>query len=232
MKRKSRKVRSWYIFLLLAVIIYACVDDQINEPQSTSQTELQFNLNAPSSEGGRSAHDISDVRYVQFSIESEDGTIAFTKEQLEVLEFSGEFISEPFALEVGDYQLTEFFLLDDEGNVLFATPKEGSELAKLVDDPLVIDFEATEDEVNKLTPEVVTTEASSAADFGYGAFGFEVAEFFEIQLTVMVYNEDDQNYELVEAELNIEADGELIVEESLDAATNDVLIKDEEYEDN
>jgi len=228
MKRKSKIVSSWYVLLLLSVITYSCMKDDINAPQSTAISEVQFTLGLPADSGGRTGNEneASDIASLLITIKNEDGTSVYTQEQLEVYEFSGEFISEPISLNVDDYQLTEFYALDGEGNAIFASPLEGSELAELVDDPLAIDFEVTEDNVTKLTPGLVSTANASAADFGYAAFGFDIVQYFEIQLAVMAYSEEDDNYVLVKSELNVEGDGDVISEKSLDAVTEEIKIKD------
>jgi len=171
MKRKSKKVSRWYILLLLSTILYACMKDDIKSPE-VGTSKVQFSTAKPTSDRGRSR---DDVRYAIIEVEKADGTPVLSYKVLELYDFNGSLVSEEIELGVGEYSLTEFFLTDDEGNVLFLTPKEGSTYASSVDDPLPMHFEVEEDSVETIVPQVIPLEADPE-DYGYATFGFEVVD--------------------------------------------------------
>ena len=68
-------------------------------------------------------------------------------------------------------------ILDEEDQIIYATPMEGSELAGLVNDPLPIEFIVSENESTLVTPQVLAVESTDTPEsFGFASFGFEVVE--------------------------------------------------------
>lgn len=173
-----------------------------------------------------------DARAVIVTIEDEDGNIVHDRLNIPLFNMNGYLITGPLDLYVGSYNLTEFLVLDEDDNVIYATPKEGSELAQAVNDPLPITFVVEKDEVTKVVPEVIEVKNCTPPDFGYVSFSFEVVEIFGFMITVFTFDETEFNWALTDAILKIKGDGELIYTWPLEAITNVVRVKDgyEEYE--
>ncbi len=108
--------------------------------------------------------------------------------ELKVFAFGQGFISENLELPVGQYQLTDFFVFDEKGKLLYATPRENSTLAKLVADPLDIKFDVYADGNTQVNPEVLGVEdAAQPGDFGYANFAPRV-----VVVTALVLPETDE----------------------------------------
>lgn len=102
---------------------------------------------------------------------------------LKVFAFGQGFISENLELEVGQYKLTDFFVFDEKEKLIYATPKENSILAPLVNDPLDIGFEVYKDGNTQVNPEVLGVEdAAQPGDFGYANFAPQVLDVIALIL--------------------------------------------------
>lgn len=108
------------------------------------------------------------------SISSTSGRPVFENQEIELLVFGEGFLSDEIELESGTYLLTRFLVVDPSGSVIYATPKEGSPKAQLVNHPLPFEFTVRPDMLTTLRPEVLVVENSSPGEFGYVSFGFTV----------------------------------------------------------
>jgi len=110
--------------------------------------------------GDQSVDDaLQDIRCVVVTIEDGQGNPIYDQEQIEVFNFSGNLAAVPISLNAGDYQLTGYLALNDNGEVIYATPIEDSEYAHLVNDPLPINFSVVSDQTTQAVPEVIDAQA-------------------------------------------------------------------------
>ena len=77
---------------------------------------------------------------------------------------------------VGKYMLSEFMLVDSMGNVIWATPREGSGLAHLVNKPLPLHFGIGDGTTTSLRIQVIRVLNYSPGDFGYVEFNIGFVE--------------------------------------------------------
>jgi hypothetical protein len=217
------------LMLLLAVVITctACKD----ELPSNLPGSVQFSLGELNS-GNRGAaaqeSELSDARALVVTIKDDQGNLVYDQEQIEVFNFSGTMVGAPLSLNPGSYQLTEFLVLDEQGNVIFATPLEGAEYAYLVNDPLPIDFAVITDETTTVVPEVIRTAEFTPEDFGYVSFRFTLVEHFNFLIAAFSFDHVGQNLDPTTAQLKVfdQASGAELYTTTLGANTNSVAIKD------
>lgn len=112
------------------------------------------------------------------SIAGEDGALVYDKEPVELIRFGSSLVTRSLELPAGAFVLTEFMLTDTLGTVLWATPKEGSNLAGLVDDPLPREFRIHADQSTSINIQVVRVGNYSPDDFGYVEFYIDFVEYF------------------------------------------------------
>jgi hypothetical protein len=111
------------------------------------------------------------------SIKDNNGKLVESSKKITLYNFGGSFVTESLQLNVGNYSLTEFMILDSANNVMYATPMEGSDLAQYVNDPLPINFSINENGTTHITPQVLAiTLKTPPESFGYVSFGFEVIQ--------------------------------------------------------
>lgn len=196
-----RNFRLYALVATLALLFNSCNKD--NKSDSNQTGGVQFSLSVKSLSAKKTASADGIAGYVMVSIEDNEGKPIYTSEKVEIINFNGTFKSKPLALSPGSYLLTEFFVLDAQGNVTHATPKKGSALAYLVKKPLSINFDVKNYEVTDLIPEVLSTEELSSAEFGYIETAFETVKTFDFRVSVFVFNESSQKQELASASVTV-----------------------------
>ncbi len=211
---------------LIVITFFCCLiscdeeDASSNEP-GTGKVELVFSEEIIS--GGRiQTGDFS----VLVSIKNAEGVLVHEKKQLNLYKFGTEYISEPIALSTGNFQVTEFIVLDENNEALYASPLENSKLAHLVNDPLPLDFTISKDLTIKIVPQVIECANHSPADFGYNTFSFDLVESFPFLVGVFAYDTETKNFELTTANLTIKSAGTTLYDQQLEAETATVTVKE------
>lgn len=149
---------------------------------SCTQTEeigtLQFGMELSDDSALKSAVTDRGVTEALISIVGVNGEVIFDKEPLQLIAFGDQYVTRKLEIPVGEYQLTEFMLVDSSGIVLWATPVQGSKLAHLVRNPLPFAFGISPDETTSLEIEVVRVGNHPPADFGYLNFNIHFVDRF------------------------------------------------------
>ncbi len=120
---------------------------------------------------------------LMISIEDLNGNPVMTDKLIPVYAFGSGFISEKIEIRAGEYNLTKFLVIDPSGQVVLASPLEGSPLAYITNDPLPVYFSINPDQVTNVVPEVIVVGNYTPADFGYVNFGVQIIkplEFYAI----------------------------------------------------
>src|SRR5688572_27803667 len=161
----------------LKSIVFVCISllsSCTNEEIPIKEGYFQFNFKDPRGSGKLTE---SEPASVLLTINKSNGEVVKQMLKLSLFSFGAGYISESVQLAVGHYQLTEFFILNIDNEIIYACPVEGSEQSQFVEDPLPIDFEVTEDGITSVTPQVLAvTDESDPGDFGYVNFGFEIVD--------------------------------------------------------
>jgi hypothetical protein len=224
------KTKNLITLLMLAALLFACQDNE-EIPEETIPGTVQFSLSDPN-DGDRGnaqgSEDLEDARTLVVTILDDLGNPVYDQEQLSLFNFSGTMAAEPISLNPGNYQLTEFLVLDEQGVVIYATPVEGSEYAHLVSDPLPIDFSITADQTTDVVPEVIDTEEFTPDVFGYTSFQFTLAEHFNFLLAAFAFDQNTQSLQLTTAQLTIyeAATSNVLYGTDLENLTNVIAVRD------
>jgi PKD repeat protein len=192
--------------LSIIIALYAIMFQSCNKDLETFQSQVEFSFSADilkaSNEQGLSS--------VVITIEDLQGNIVKNSEKIEIYNMNGYYISKPISLVTGEYKLSGFMVLNAANNIVYASPKEGSAKANLVNKPLPLVFTVQKDKVLKLSPEVLNTTECRPEDFGYSTFSFEIAGTFDFLIGAFVYNELSQNFELTPSNISIYCDTILV----------------------
>ena len=168
----------WLPICLSILVFNSCTEQEA--PITYGRIQFEFN-----STNGKLT---SETAAVLLTITKPDGTIVEDMLKLTLYSFGNSYVSESVELPVGQYYLTQFFILDSENNIKYACPVEGSEQSQYVKDPLPIHFEITEDITTSVVPQVLeVTPDADPESFGYVKFGFEIVypiPVNSLQLTV------------------------------------------------
>lgn len=210
---------SWLVSLLvLALVFPGCRED---EPAKPGNIRFAFNPVVLANSQGRQATSLPDGASLYVSIRRVSGDEVYTLEPVRLLRIGTEYISEPLALPGGNYELTDFLVADGAGNVVYATPKEGSELAPWVDDPLPQAFAVSDDAIAQVDVQVLPVDAQLPEQFGYATFAVHVTPFPYFKLAVFRQGSDGPEFSRVHAYLLDE--GDTVYHRHLPAGQNDVI---------
>jgi len=111
---------------------------------------------------------------IMISVEDMMGNPVFTDKLVPLYIFGSGFVSENVEIEAGEYNLTKFLVINPSGEVIYASPLEGSPLAYLVNDPLPIYFRIFPEQITKILPEVLPVGDYPPGQFGYANFGLQI----------------------------------------------------------
>lgn len=217
---RKQKINLFYSILLITIAIACGKDDSHVVREGTITFEL---TNLDEIEGGRT--NASSVSSVMVTIADENGDLVKEREQLESTSFGDGFITLPISLPEGNYSLTEFMVLDENNEVVYATPVEGSDLAYLVTAPLPIGFVILANQTTELAPEVVDVSASLPEQYGYNGFSFTVIETFDLLFTVMEFDALTGQYEPVASDFDISSNENPVTSKTFEAGTSTLKLR-------
>jgi hypothetical protein len=156
------------LMIIAAAVAMMVSWNACNQVEETGK--VQFGLELEEDSELKSAVEDRDIAEALVSIVGENGQILFDKEPIKVYTFGGGFVTESLKIPVGEYALTEFMLVNSAGEVVWATPKQGSPLAHLVRHPLPMHFGISPEQTTNLDVQVIRVGQYTPDDFGYVSF--------------------------------------------------------------
>ena len=179
-------VRSFSLILLVAFAFSSC-----EKNSDTSKGTAKFSI-ASIEQSGQLKSTWADTALVSWhllvSVEDADGSPVLTDHLVPVYLFGPGYISEELEMNEGDYRLTEFMLIDPSGEVIAATPVEGSPLAYLVKNPLPMDFSIRGGAATVVSPELLAVGSHTPGDFGYISFGGQIIKPLDFYTVCIIDN--------------------------------------------
>jgi len=204
------------ILLFFVTLLNSCKESPNDPALKESKIEFAFSSSQVKSNGEQG------LTSIVVSVEDLQGNTILNSEKIDIYHMNGKYISEPVTLVVGEYKLSRFLVLNEANDVVYATPKEGSDKAHLVENPLPIDFSASKDSINEVTPEVVLVADSNPEEFGYVSFSFDIANSFKILMGAAILDSLSQNYKLTNAHVEIYNETTLVYEGELNPSGGDI----------
>ncbi|NLR92632.1 LamG domain-containing protein [Flammeovirga agarivorans] len=98
-------------------------------------------------------------------------------ESLDIINVGGSYLSEELTLEVGEYSITDFVVMNENDEAIYLTPKQGSDFSHLVSKPLPLKFNVSTNDSLTITLEVIEATLGELNDFGYSSFSFEIVDY-------------------------------------------------------
>ena len=219
--RKSFHFSKW-LLVTLALSLITCEPNERITPETSGSLLLGIELPETSPADGRI--DANGKLSILITIENESGETILDQEVLKLTKLNKEFITKPISLVSGNYKIVDFMVIYDLDEVIYITPKEGSPLAYLVDQPVPITFSISKNLVTKLAPWVISTLRKSPKDFGYSSFAFTYVPTFDFLITLFAFNNETNSYELTEGSLQVKAGGEIVFDSALCAGTVQITL--------
>ena len=180
-----------WILVVLPVFFFNSCEKQLQVEQEGT-LELGIITDQINSQLKSALEDSVDIRthFVVVSVANEAGELVLDDEQLELYKFGGQWVTSRIKLKTGAYEVTKFFIVDPNGNVLFAAPLAGSPKAYLVNNPLPMGFEIIEDQVTRVVPEVLRVIEDPPEEFGYVTFSYSVVKVLNFFIAVYIDHPD------------------------------------------
>jgi hypothetical protein len=174
-----------FILAILPVLAFiSCQKKNSSDRNVTGLAAFSFSLNKQAASAKSDSSGTGMVSYqLMVSISDLSGKPVFTDKMIPVYTFGSGFISEKIEIKTGEYNLTKFLVIDPAGQVVYASPVEGSPLAYIINDPLPLFFNVMPDQITTVAPEVIAVGNYTPGDFGYTNFGIRIItplEFYAI----------------------------------------------------
>ncbi|MEO9485757.1 MAG: FISUMP domain-containing protein [Ekhidna sp.] len=215
------KISSLLLPIAILFLASCSADDSAS---NTNGVAFSLQSIASRSSGRISQNTLENAEAILVTIENLDGTPTdYTLEKLELYNVNDEFISEKITMNLGEYQVAEFFVLDDDDNITHIAPLEGSEQAQNVTHPLPIQFTVVANEITAISVEVISSEFLSLEDFGLAGFILSEVNLFQFLLAV---SEQGDLQKLLSGALTVTADDYSFTKEISAIANNSIVIKD------
>ena len=178
-------------FTLILLVLFAFSSCEKNSDSSKGTAKFSI---APIDEINQTksaftAGDSAMITYhLMVSVADSEGNPVLTDELVPVYLWGSRFMSEEVEMEPGDYLLTGFVLINSAGEVIAATPLEGSPLAYLVRDPLPVAFTITGGASTLVSPELLAVGDHTPGDFGYVTFGGQIIKPLDFYAMCVIDN--------------------------------------------
>src|SRR4051812_6979453 len=170
-KIKMKRLVVSLVCLCTSFFFYSC---NHNHYETTpAKGSVTFSLSQGKIAGGRVAAEAASTAVI--SIKDGQGNLIYENHKLSLIAFGQDYISESLSLGTGNFTLTGFAILNSANEIIYASPVENSDKAKIVSKPLPMPFTISKENTTQVIPEVIAvTNQDTAASFGYASFGFKV----------------------------------------------------------
>jgi hypothetical protein len=167
------------LFILASILpLWFLISCEGRLDENSGKGKAEFSLTLPDDLTKSSPGTVQDSGIISYhimvSVEDLEGNPVLTDFLIPVYAFGSGFTSENIELDAGDYHLTKFLVINPSGEVIYASPLEGSPLAYLVNDPLPLLFRIFPAEITRVIPEVLLVGDQLPGQFGYASFGIQI----------------------------------------------------------
>jgi hypothetical protein len=160
------------LLLLISVLFQQCSEEDAATATRT-RTRIAFALDEKTSAA------IPDGSSILISLVTPDGQEIYSDHSLKLSAKNGVLVSETLEVNGKDLELVELLVMHDD-EVIFASPKAGSDMAREVSVPLSQKFTAGTTEL-AIAVEVVNAKNANPEKFGYASFKKKAKNTFQIQ---------------------------------------------------
>jgi hypothetical protein len=172
-----KRLTSVLSILILQFLSFSCQPD---ESLPSTLGKATFSLSPQTRNNGRISGTATPA-FVLLSVKDSEGK-AQENIKLPLYSLGQSYLSENLELEIGAYQLSQFVVLDATNKIIYATPLEGSDLAKYVSDPLPMEFSVDTDGTQVIPQVLAVLEDDKPESFGLASFGFEIVNLLAFQI--------------------------------------------------
>ncbi len=207
------------VYLFLSILFFtSCSEDDHNNLNSNASQEVTFGITKKNQSNNTNGEILTPAKIVLTLKDTTADTLVYNKKVLDLFDFNGQYLTQNVTLTVGEYAIEDYFVTDADNKVIYASPKESSELSQYVNNPLPLNFSVTLNEVTQVLPEVLVVSDEYTPDqFGYASFGFNIVEITKEQFSIVAF---DQSNDITNFNLVIQSNDEELFNQNLEAKTN------------
>lgn len=178
--------------IILIILTNSCSkEDNLTE---TSNGSLEFSFAASNYQTSTANFKCKDEpSAIYISIKDSEQAYVYNLHKFPLIKIGEEYITQEIELAVGNYTIEDFIVVNSEDSVMYLTPKEGSELADLVENPLPVSFSISEDLITAVVLEVLPSDLGNASEFGYVTISFNIANTLDKGLIAFYPLDDNAN---------------------------------------
>jgi len=207
-----KNILFWIGLVAMSTALQFCKNE--SSPVALQKVQFTFGVHPSAPSGGRT--ETAEPVALLLSLENSIGDPVFTSKRIPLLHIGSNLMTDPIELPPGTYAITDFLLVDDDNNVLYATPKAGSPLATAVTHPLPYSFVVSNSAVTTVDMEVVDVSQRIPEDFGYATFQINYVN----TLKVVVFVSIDGEVSMTTAEATLSRGSTTVGTYPLEARTN------------
>jgi hypothetical protein len=212
------KIYKFFCLTLMAgALLSSCQED---EKSPAKPGTVRFTLRQKAAANGRVTQALPEGARVLVSITTPTYEDIYNQKEIALVNMGGYFISEPLALDAGDYVLQELLVVSDR--LLYVAPRQESPMAQWVGHALPIPFSVGNNNITGLEVEVLPyiEGHETPEDFGYAGFGIAVAPYPYFNLSV--FGIQGHAMEFLAARAVILDGTDTVYHQSLPAGTNKI----------
>jgi hypothetical protein len=173
------------LLALFCVIAFSCSQD---ESKVAKLGNISFSFSQAAGADSRVA-DVGTPTSVLLTIKDSNGNALYENKKLSLFSFGQSFTSESLKMNIGNYTLTQFIVLDATDKALYAAPLQNTVMAKYVSMPLPLSLAVSDGLTTTVTPEVLAVSSDDQpASFGYASFGFSIVDISD-KIQQFTFNE-------------------------------------------
>tara|TARA_R110002124_G_scaffold287335_8_gene473286 strand:- start:11235 stop:12812 length:1578 start_codon:yes stop_codon:yes gene_type:complete len=156
---------------VIAVIIMlslgvSCKKDPLPDIRPIGNISLAIDIEG-CAKSSLSSERINNIESIWLSIENDNGVIEGYPKKFEDFLFEDYTINLTIKdLPIENYTLSELFLMDNNGEVIYASPIINSKLSAIITNPLPLEFETLESQIGTITTTSLSTRCFTPEDFG------------------------------------------------------------------
>lgn len=146
------------------------------------------------------------ARYASVTVKDTNGVTVLSNYKTDIYTLNGSYITATIPLLPGNYQLTEFLVLDSANKVLYLVPTQSAtaDIKVLVSTVLPLSIGVTKDQGNTVTLQILAPDNNASSnDYGYSSVSFNIVEYVGFMSSVQILDSSTNNWLLTDATLTV-----------------------------
>lgn len=133
------------------------------------------------------------------------GNVVLSNYKISIYSLNGSYITATVPLSPGNYQITQFLVLDSNNNILYLVPTQSAtaDIKALVSTVLPLSFGVSTDQANTVTVQVLAPDGATAQDYGYPSIAFSIVDYVSFMSCVQILDSATNSWQLTGAALTV-----------------------------